>query len=183
MVFIGTNFVIQAQAAPPAQAADQCTYGSESGPYWWGNLNATNVETGRVVLAIESPWGLDERTYLWHDNNDDRQKFYLVCSFYNAHDRVNSYLFRYAHDRQLCLTALSGSNGERLRLRLCGSSGTQNFEQWPDGTAFADLRLVQTYRFKHPASEACFDAYGGNTADGTPVQLFTCKAGDHQRWF
>jgi hypothetical protein len=78
----------------------------------------------------------------------------------------------------------AASPGTRLLLIPCGWSGySQNWEQWADGNAIVDGRIWQTYRFKHPASEACFDAYGGGTTDGTPVQLFTCKAGDHQRWF
>jgi hypothetical protein len=186
-MLVVAGFAGLALVAPPAHAAarsEPCQRGAEFGPYWWGNLKATNAVTGRVVLAIESPWGIDERAYLWQDNNDNRQKFYLVCSAYNDNDGVNSYMFRYAHDRQLCLTAPSGSNGTRLVLKLCHSAtGTQNFEQYADGTAIADNKPVHTYRFKHPASEACFDANGGNTGNGTPVQLFSCKAGDHQRWF
>ncbi|MEU9079283.1 ricin-type beta-trefoil lectin domain protein [Kitasatospora sp. NPDC048538] len=62
-----------------------------------------------------------------------------------------------------CLTATGATAGSAVVLSTCGS-GLQQWTAGPDGTL--------------AGSGLCLDVYGGGSANGTRVQLWTC--GDHQ---
>ncbi|WP_406156823.1 RICIN domain-containing protein [Streptomyces sp. NBC_01005] len=34
----------------------------------------------------------------------------------------------------------------------------------------------------HPATGKCLDAYGGGSANGTPLGIYTCTGAANQRW-
>lgn len=167
-------------AAPSAHAAAPCA-ADEYGPYWFGNVNASRTRGTTVVLAIDSPWGNWSKAYLWSYNNDNRQKFCLRPN--SSTGDVNYYQFRYAANLDLCLTAPTLAAGQRLELLSCNSSLGQVWGWVPNGTAIVNGVTWAAIRFHERSSGMCMDVYGGYTGNGTAVQLFTCKAGDHQRWF
>ncbi|MEU2673023.1 RICIN domain-containing protein [Streptomyces sp. NPDC007164] len=35
---------------------------------------------------------------------------------------------------------------------------------------------------RHPATNKCLDAYGGGSANGTPLGIHTCTGAANQRW-
>lgn len=69
-----------------------------------------------------------------------------------------------------CLDLTSGSPGARAILWDCNGSATQ---QW-----FHSF----SYEFVNPATNQCLDITGANSADFTPVELWTCNQTSAQRW-
>ncbi|MFB8038923.1 ricin-type beta-trefoil lectin domain protein [Streptomyces sp. NPDC056004] len=103
-----------------------------------------------------------------------------------------------------CVDIPGGTTGTQLNLWSCNGGNNQNWVRAADGTlraqfhcmavsgttvrtAACDGSAAQQWRtdgaaLVNPATGKCLDAYGGGSANGTPLGTYTCTGGANQRW-
>lgn len=138
--------------SPNDVVAAQHTYGFRS---------QSVTSPGGNCVAVSSAGGLDSGAFQWDCDEAPGQKW-KISSGSGAHRIEWS-----VNDPAYCLGLTSSANGTQLTGRPCNSLQTRwKFEN----------TQIRGYGGK------CLDLQGGNTANGTKVQTWTCLGNSNQRW-
>jgi hypothetical protein len=112
--------------------------------------------------------GAGDVFFTWDCDEANRDQELIDTTTTSNGDARNLYMVGNAGGSPLCMGASSAANGATVRLGSC-TTGTDWLFQSMYLRGFGGL---------------CLDLQSGNTADGTPIQMWTCGAlgGANQRW-
>jgi hypothetical protein len=192
LVLLLTSLVLLAVRPVPAHAADRAapaipaTHAASSlscpgggfGPYWWGAVQATQKEFHRKVLDIQGPWfGNSVEVHIWDWLNWSNQYWCLRYAYSLGDRNVYSLVNVYTEE---CLTTEGSGDGARVAQWYCTGQPDQHWEQVPMGSV---SNFGATYSFVNPHTGRCLDVRDFGSANGTPLQIWSCSGGLNQRWF
>jgi hypothetical protein len=194
LALVALAVAVPAVSASPASAASKCSFGEQRGPYWWGAAGANMNSWERKVMAVSQPWDASSTAYIWHDNNDSRQRWVMQCVGYSINRGRNIWQMRLASNTGLCLTDTGYMNAAALDPcqpvpnPVPGNDPDPTLQMWemvPGPTLLIehDGGYQPTSAFFGSATGFCLDVSGGNAANGTPVISFPCTSGSNQQWY
>ncbi|WP_169988771.1 RICIN domain-containing protein [Microbispora sp. H10836] len=176
-------------AAQPAQAAASiCSsrYGSywnhQDKAHWWAAATAGRAQQHRMPIDIQGPWKDDGvQAHIWDWYNGESQYWCLhKITFADG-----SYAFQMKnYYTGKCLGVPEFGNYVAVRQYTCSSDGFR--QRWvlmglglvntPDG-----IKTGQAIRMDD--SNYCLDVRDGQTAAGTPLQLWSCTSSPNQVFY
>lgn len=112
--------------------------------------------------------GLGDRAFTWDCDEANRDQEWFDTTSTSSGDAWNLFMIGLFSSTQYCLAATSASAGAAVQLGSCSTS--------------TDWRMESMYL--RGFGGRCLDLQAGNTADGTPIQVWSCGAlaGANQRW-
>ncbi len=135
----------------------------------YGRRKVNSLLTPRAsCAAAHHAVGLNDRAFTWDCDEANRDQEWIDTSSTSDGDAWNLYMVGPTNSNQYCLGASSASSGSAVALRTCSTS--------------TDWRFQSMY--VRGFGGLCLDLQAGNTAEGTPIQVWQCGAlgGQNQRW-
>jgi hypothetical protein len=112
--------------------------------------------------------GAGDRAFVWDCDEANRDQFWIDSVASSNGDAFGLYIDSASDPTRYCLAATSATSGAAVQLAACNTGN-----DW-------DLQNMYLRGF----GGRCLDLQAGNTAIGTPIQMWTCGAfgGSNQKW-
>lgn len=135
----------------------------------YGRRKINSLVTPRAhCAAAHYADGSGDRAFTWDCDEANRDQEWIDSTASSDGDAFSLYMIGVNSSSRLCLAASSASAGAAVQLGACSTGNDWRFESIAV-RGFGGL---------------CLDLAGGNTAAGTPIQMWSCGAlgGANQRW-